>query len=256
LYLNYGKGWTLEGITGHQDVARNLNATRSSRLLVVMHESSLSQWGDISAIVAGAIAAVAFVFGIGKWLWNRARGTALAYGIHVVPSPVMHIALPPGTNQMGLAPSVQIGSTKDFPLHWTVKVFTIHVKNTDGEDILLSPYPGPPHSEELPGRQVVEFGRGEVIMVDGVQVILVKVNYRITYGEIGKRPRRVITGDYTFTATPPPPQQLSQEVQTQISVRFGKVLPNQDRPLSRRHARRAQGPIRFTTELDERNSRR
>ena len=60
---------------------------------VVVHETTLSTWGSIWAIVAGVVTSLLFLYGVGRWAWNRLTARDIRRGLQTAPysPPIAHV---------------------------------------------------------------------------------------------------------------------------------------------------------------------
>ena len=197
----------------------------------VTYAVTLNDAGAIAAIVAGSVATILFIFGIGTWLRNRIKATSIVYGLTV--GPAAQVTTVVDTRKMMVPAGVSLTSNKDIPLYYEVQKCHVTVDNRTTEL-------GTPHTGELPPRQHEGFSLPP-IEVDGIRPVAGVIAYRVAYRELrGKRCRRYVEGAFGFPIVPPTAggEPLAEGSQVKREVVFEKPQGSGiDKPLSRRQAK-------------------
>lgn len=186
------------GGTSKLDASCNLEgrAVVTGLIAMVAHESRLHFWSDIGAIVGGAIAATAFAFGIGRWIWRAFTGGDLKHGLAAgYANPIFGIDTESALAEVEVG--VALVSTKEFPLIYEVRTCTV----TIGE--YVSEFTGE-WTDELPAKQTTAFWRDPIILGRDALASPVLIDYSIAYGRPGRTPRRIITGQHRHPFRLPP----------------------------------------------------
>jgi hypothetical protein len=157
------------------------------RLVATSESHTLSDAGSVAAIVAGAIALLLLLWGVGRWMLLASRADDIAHGLHIEQPKIRFEAMDEGVDvYVGL--DLRNGIAR--PLSYQTKVFrlTIGDRINDlaeaGQSEVLTLGPGAPRAWF---RDPIRVRAAEV---PGV----LRMDYEIVYGSSPRKMRRAIRG--------------------------------------------------------------
>lgn len=159
--------------------------TVASGIVATVCATTLESAGAIAAIVAAAIATVAFSAGAGRWLWDRLTGASFRRGLDTSPYKYAHFAV---RQDSGVARADAVGfvvhATRNMAIAYKVEECTVHVG--DGfTSPLLAPFEGDTfvaHSSN--------FIRDAITLPNPVPLPAeMRIEYRVVYRPLSARGR-------------------------------------------------------------------
>ena len=177
-----GKWWSVVAISGFG--------------AVIMHEALLSQWGDVFAIIGGAVAALAFVYGVGRWWWNWLTGATIRRGLQTSAFDNPHARFFVDPNRPieldGIGFSIRNITRDQISIHYKVQQCTVVVEGVASP--LIAPFEG----DISPGI-TTNFLRDLIVTNRTDFSFSVNVEYRLEYRKLNSRRfRRDHAGAYRF----------------------------------------------------------
>jgi hypothetical protein len=154
--------------------------------IAASQESSLARWGDIFAIVGGAIAAILLAFALLRWAIRQITGSDLRYGLAPVYLDPQY-RLFRASGEARLEVGVGLINAKDFPISYRAVECTVSV------GAVASLYDGE-WTSEIPARQQHGFWRDPITVPISELGGELVISYRFEYGFAGKPPRRFVAG--------------------------------------------------------------